>query len=477
MPTNRARSFRVQQSPYPLSPASKGRVSNLPPRERGGASEDVIASPNERGFSKADGSKQVDQVDRAVSGEVKASGWAEPASKTGAHDQPPLVDVLLVDDDVECLHATESMLASPDLNVVVASCGTKALELLDQRDFAVIILDVHMPGMDGFETAKFIHQDERSRHIPIIFFTGYGPAISQTMKGYTEGAVDYLFKPIEPEILKAKVSVFVDLQAKKQELKKRKEELEKANRELEAFSYSVSHDLSTPLRHIEGFVQLLSNRASSVLDEASLRYLKVITQSTERMGRLIDDLLEFSRMSRATISLSRVDLDQLFRETITELSQGLGDRVIDWKIGPLPEVVADRAMLHEVVVNYLTNAIKYTRKRERAEIRIGTVHNEEETIVFVWDNGVGFDMRFVDKLFCVFQRLHGSEEFEGTGIGLATVRRIIERYGGRTWAEGKVNQGATFYFSLPHLAPEPPAETDSESSNRVDAKGLRNQEF
>lgn len=477
MPTKRARSFRTQQFPAPVSPMSKGEVTDRTQNEPEAALGEIASAPDDVGLPAAGVSKQGDEADQVGRGEEKVPGSTESASKNASQDCPTPIDILLVDDDVECLHALESILASPDLNVVVAASGKQALQLLHQRDFAVIVLDVHMPEMDGFETAEFIRRDKDSQHIPIIFFTGYGPAISQTMRGYTAGAVDYLFKPIEPEILKAKISVFVDLQAKAQELKKRKEELEQLNRELDAFSYTVSHDLSTPLRHIEGFVQLLSNRASSLLDEMSLRYLKVISQSTEQMRRLIDDLLKFSHMSRATISLSRVNFEQFFRETITEVSQGLADRVIDWKIDPLPEVFADRAMLHEVVVNYLTNAVKYSRKRERAKIHIGSTCTKNETIVFVRDNGIGFDMKSAGKLFNVFQRLHGSEEFEGTGIGLATVRRIVGRYGGRTWAEGKVNEGATFYFSLPHRAPEPRAETDSRSSKRVDGRKVRNPEF
>jgi two-component system sensor histidine kinase/response regulator len=455
MPAKQARSAGVQQFLFPVSTTSKGKVCGLPQNEGEGATRQAVATPDVEGHPEADVSKEDDQVNRA---------------KNTSRDLPDPVDILLVDDDVDCLRALRSVLASPDLNVVVANSGKETLKLLQQRDFAVIVLDVHMEEMDGFETAEFIRRDEKSRHVPIIFLTGYGPAMSQAMRGYTAGAVDYLFKPVEPEILKAKVFVFVDLQRKTEEVKKRQEQLEKANRELEAFSYSVSHDLRTPLRHIEGFAQLLSNRVSSVLDEMSLRYLKVISESAERMGRLIDDLLEFSRMTRAVITLSRVNLDQLFRETITELSQALPGRMIDWEIDPLPEVTADRAMLHQVVVNYLTNAIKYTRKRERAAIHIGSISSEKEAIVFVRDNGVGFDMKFRDRLFCVFQRLHGSKDFEGTGIGLATVRRIIERYGGRTWAEGKVNEGATFYFSLPHKAPETSEGIDSDSTKRVDSE-------
>jgi len=347
---------------------------------------------------------------------------------------------------------------------------------LSQREIAVVVLDIHMPEMDGFETAQALRQHEESHHIPIIFLTGYGPAIPQAMRGYMMGAVDYLFKPVEREILRAKVSVFVDLHKKTKEIRERQEQVEQANRELEEFSYSVSHDLKTPLRNIEGFIDLLGHRDAFRSDGTSIRYLKAMKQSAQEMSCLIDDLLESSRLSRAASSLARVDLDELVRETVADLSQDLTGRMIEWKIDPLPEVVADRGMLHRVIVNYLTNAIKYTRTRKPAEIHVGSIHDEKETIVFVRDNGVGFDMKQADRLFCVFQRLHSTEEFEGTGIGLASARRIIQRFGGRTWAEGKVNEGATFYFSLPHRVPETAAGNGSEPSAIPDGEGSRNKE-
>jgi light-regulated signal transduction histidine kinase (bacteriophytochrome) len=282
----------------------------------------------------------------------------------------------------------------------------------------------------------------------------------------------------------------VDLE---QSVVKRTAQLQAANEELEAFSYSVSHDLRAPLRHVMGFVELLQKDAGPALSESSLRHLTTISQSAKRMGELIDDLLEFSRVGRAAVQKADVNLDELVRETLGDFQAETKGRKIVWEIHPLPAVRADRALLRLALVNLISNAVKFTGRRAEARIEIGCVPacvadlprrcastaganaadaqtqpgtrpaqrpmqhatarqrpgGAGETVIFVRDNGAGFDPRYADKLFGVFQRLHSRDEFEGTGIGLANVRRIIQQHGGRIWAEGVVDGGATFYFSIP----------------------------
>jgi PAS domain S-box-containing protein len=243
-----------------------------------------------------------------------------------------------------------------------------------------------------------------------------------------------------------------EIQGLNKELARRSAELESINKELEAFAYSISHDLRSPLRHMAGYTELLQKVASSVVDEKSNRYMAMILESAKRMGNLIDDLLAFSRIGRAETQKTLVSLAQLVREALTEVRQDTEGRDIAWKIGALPDFYGDRSMLRVVLVNLIANAVKFTRTRLRAEIEIGCADgNTDELIVLIRDNGVGFDMKYVHKLFGVFQRLHQSDEFEGTGIGLATVQRIINRHGGKVWAEGVVDRGATFYFSAPRL--------------------------
>ena len=226
-------------------------------------------------------------------------------------------------------------------------------------------------------------------------------------------------------------------------------ELEALNQELEAFNYSVSHDLRTPLRHITGFVKLLEDKAACNLDEEGRHLVRTIADSAKQMGQLIDDLLAFSQMSRAELHKTMVDLNELVKAARQELRDQLEGRKVEWAIGKLPEVYGDPALLQQVMVNLLSNALKYTRSRDAARIEIGANDTTAETVVFIRDNGVGFDMAYLGKLFGVFQRLHPSAQFEGTGIGLANVRRIIQRHGGMTWAEGEINRGVAFYFSLP----------------------------
>ena len=239
-----------------------------------------------------------------------------------------------------------------------------------------------------------------------------------------------------------------------QRVAERTAQLEAANRELETFSYSVSHDLRAPLRHISGFIELLAESAKPSLSPQDCRFIEQIQRSTQEMTCLIDDLLNFSRMARTEMHVEKVDLDKLISASIQRLEGETKGRNIRWKQAKFPSVLADPILLGTVLTNLLSNGLKYTRPRNPAEIEIGRgPESPDECVVFVRDNGVGFDPRYADKLFGVFQRLHRAAEFEGTGIGLANARRIIVRHGGRIWAEGKPGEGATFYFTVPR-APE-----------------------
>jgi signal transduction histidine kinase len=234
------------------------------------------------------------------------------------------------------------------------------------------------------------------------------------------------------------------------ELVKMNDDLQAVNRELEAFAYSVSHDLRAPLRHIAGFAELLQKHSDSVLDDKGRHQITKILDAANRMDNLVDDLLAFSRIGRTETQKTTINIEQLIESVVAEIAPETQGRNIAWRIGTLPMCYGDPSMLRLVFSNLISNAVKFTRSREQAQIEIGLLDDTpEEVIVFVRDNGVGFDMKYKDKLFGVFQRLHSHEAFEGTGIGLATVQRIVHRHGGRVWAEGAVDRGATFYVALP----------------------------
>ncbi len=287
-------------------------------------------------------------------------------------------------------------------------------------------------------------------------------------KGTQEGFFNLIYQPVRDRdgritgVLSFSIEVTEQVIARRKlegladELERRVQErtlqLQEANRELESFSYSVSHDLRAPLRHITGFAQLLERKAGAKLDEVSRGYLQTIISAAQQGGTLVDDLLSFSRMGRAEVHRKQVDLRALVEEVRGELTSEAQGRTVEWRVGELPRVEADPVLLRQVVRNLLGNAMKYTRPKPHAVIEVGARPVPGEVEVWVRDNGVGFEMQYVDKLFGVFQRLHTAEQFEGTGIGLANVRRIVSRHGGRTWAEGAVGQGATFHFSLPHAS-------------------------
>jgi len=333
------------------------------------------------------------------------------------------------------------------------SSASAALAELEKTEFDLLLTDLMMPEMNGIELLQTALK-KRPGLVGIIM-TGEG-TIATAVEAMKSGALDYILKPFKlsailPVLDRALAVRRLRLEnaALERRVRERTEQLEEANKELEAFSYSVSHDLRAPVRHIDGFAGMLKESEKTLSNEGK-RYLNLITGAAKRMGGLIDDLLAFSRTSRTELRRSSVDLEKLVDETIERLKPEMDGRNIEWERKALPVVQADPALLGQVFSNLLLNAIKYSRTRNPARIEMGCGDGAPgEAVVFVRDNGVGFDMKYADRLFGVFQRLHREDEFEGTGIGLANVRRIIARHGGRTWAEGKVGEGAVFYFSLP----------------------------
>jgi signal transduction histidine kinase len=379
------------------------------------------------------------------------------------------VNILLVDDQPANLVALEAMLQGLGQNLVRAGSGREALKQLLAQDFAVILLDVKMPEMDGFETASLIRERDKSRDTPIIFLTAAERSQTQAVRGYSIGAVDYLVKPVVPEFVRSKVAVFVEL-AKKNALLERQaqqlreseraarelaetraelvRDLEHKNRELESFSYAVSHDLRAPLRRIDAFVRAVTETQAERLDETGRHFLDRVRESSQHLMRLIDDVLYLAKVTRAELRDQDVDLSALAGLLLERMGEASPARTVETKIRPGIIVSGDGQLLRIALENLLENAWKFTANEPVARIEFGTMTLGGELACYVRDNGAGFDMTYADRLFAPFRRLHGSSEFPGTGIGLATVQRIIHRHGGRVWAEGLVGQGATFYFTV-----------------------------
>jgi two-component system sensor histidine kinase/response regulator len=361
--------------------------------------------------------------------------------------------ILIVDDEKPLMSALCRTLKEQGCDTTGFSSGVQALEALHERDFDLLLSDLMMPEMNGIDLLKAALKVRPD--LVAIIMTGEG-TIATAVEAMKNGALDYILKPFKLSAILPVLERALAVRRLRQqnaalqlEVQQRTSQLELANKELEAFSYSVSHDLRTPLRHIAGFADIVSKTESALSDKGH-RHIGQISQAAERMGQLIDDLLDFSRMGRVDMNQRPVDLEGLRDEVIGSLAPETEKREIAWIKGELPRVQGDLALLRQVFQNLFSNAVKYTAPRPRAEIEIACCgQSPEEITFFVRDNGVGFDMRFAEKLFGVFQRMHSSEEFEGTGVGLANVRRIITRHGGRTWAEAKVDEGAVFYFTLP----------------------------
>jgi PAS domain S-box-containing protein len=490
------------------------------------------------------------------------------------------VTILIVDDKPANIFVLHELLDNQDRELLSATNGNDALKLALNKNIDLIILDVQMPDMDGFEVARILKSSARTKEIPIIFASAEMKEHNSVMKGFEEGAVDYLSKPLNPEITKAKVSVLLKIQLQKRELLEKNKSLEKSallinnspdiiaiinpatfefeeinnaltsllgysteeikrlpltsfihqddmeavkklkdpgsqsllfenrvhckdktekwlqwnviikeekwfvnarditpqkikdaeirklnselqhnleqlksiNSELEAFSYSVSHDLRSPLRAMNGYAKILQEDYGDKLDADAGQLLADIQKNALKMNGLIDDLLKFSKLGRKEMLKSEIDMSECVDKSLAEINNSTPHSA-KIRVSELMSVYGDSALLTQVWINLISNAIKYSSKTKDPEIEIGSRREAGQFVYFIRDNGAGFDMAYADKLFGVFQRLHGPQEFEGTGIGLAIIQRIIKRHGGKVWAEGKVDEGATFYFSLPSEIP------------------------
>ncbi len=356
--------------------------------------------------------------------------------------------VLLVDDVQANLVALEGILGRMPCQLVRANSGNEALRLLLKQEFAVMLLDVQMPQMDGYEVAQHARANPDTREVPVIFVTATHETKESVLRGYDAGAFDLLFKPIDPYVLRSKVQVFLDLYLGRQRLRAEIAAHQRTLAEVEAFNYSVSHDLRAPLRPLEGFSKVLIEDYADKLDDRGRDYLTRIRAAAGRMGQLIDDLLELSRVSRTDLRRRPLDISELVDAIVREIrADGAnGEREVVCPTGLTDS--GDPGLLRIVLENLLRNAWKFTQKQPQPRVEFGRTTAANEVVYFVRDNGVGFDTAYASKLFQPFQRLHGAE-FAGTGIGLAIVDRIIRRHGGRIWGESSPGQGATFFFTLP----------------------------
>ncbi len=407
------------------------------------------------------------------------------------------IKILVVDDRDDNLFSIEAILEKDNYNIIKANSGRAALKiLLQQHDFSLILMDVQMPDMNGFETATIIYERDKLKNIPIIFITAHNYDEDIIFKGYRMGGVDYIYKPINPELLRVKVAVFVDLYRKNQQLlqherkliaaneslqkeideRKASEEkvrqlnaqllennsnLKAMNEELDQFAYVASHDLQEPLRKIMVFSDKILTKNS--LDEEAAKYFDKIIGSSRRMQALINDLLSFSRHSMGSTDFKKTDLNLLARQATGELEIAIEKSKAQIHIDKLPEVWVIPGLMQQLFYNLLSNALKFRKKGVAPEIHIEAekmkltelsryISDNGKTSYYkitVADNGIGFDPKYADEIFMVFKRLHSYHEFEGTGVGLSICKKIIEKHNGFIRADSTVNEGSAFWIALP----------------------------
>jgi signal transduction histidine kinase len=377
------------------------------------------------------------------------------ASSAPASTDAAEAAILLVDDQDMNLRLLEAILKGRDETLVKARSGPEALKALLERDFAVVLLDVQMPGMDGFETAQLVRERERSRHTPILFVTAIDRDAEHVRRGYLLGAVDYLFKPLDPDVLRAKVSAFVDLwrmrQAErraKEALAERTRELERSNADLAQFGQIVAHDLQAPLRTVGGYLDLLARRAGDALDDKARQWIGRAKDDLERMHALIRDLLSYARVRTERPALEATDSDAVARQAIEGLRGPIQDAGAEVTVDGLPRVLADPTQLAQVFQNLVDNAVKF-RSGPGPKVRLTAERRADEWLFRVADDGIGIDAKDHARVFEPCIRLHARDDYAGTGLGLAICRKAVEAHGGRIGVESQKGKGSTFWFTLP----------------------------
>jgi signal transduction histidine kinase len=404
--------------------------------------------------------------------------------------------ILLVDDRDDNLLSIESLLEPGGYQFIKASSGREALKiLLTELDFALILMDVQMPNLNGFETAEMIYQREKLKHIPIVFITAHHYGEENIFKGYQAGAVDYIYKPINPQLLKAKVAVFIELYKKNHQLmlqeqklkninrnleieineKKISEEkvtalnrklletidrLEVANKDLDRFAFMASHDLQEPLRKIRMFSDRLYSRYQDSIDDESKLYINRIQHSAESMQNLIKDILTFSKISIEQEAFRETNLHDVLNEVLVDISGYIKEKNATVIVGELPTLHVNQGLIKPLFQNIIHNALKYSKKDLAPLIKVHSRYctdddDEQKDAsrkfcrIYIEDNGIGFEQKYAEQIFGMFKRLHSKNDFEGTGIGLALCKKIVEEHGGFISAKSSVDQGSTFIISLP----------------------------
>lgn len=356
-------------------------------------------------------------------------------------------EILLVDDTPEHIETAVAVLRDNNFRIRIATKGSTALKLLDQHRPDLILLDVYMPEINGFEICKLIKSNHDFSSIPIIFLTASNDEGS-IKTGFELGAQDYVIKPFNISELLARVNTHI-------KLKQQTESLQQANRELDSFCYTVAHDLKAPLLSLNKLTEYLASDYGASLNGDGRELIANIQEKSTEVITIVDHLLEFSRMCELPMNIAAIDLAQLFQAVYDELIKLEPPRKVCFTVKQLPTISGDPVMFKLLLLNILSNALKYTRNSETAIIEVVSAENETEYIIAVKDNGAGFDMRYAARLFGVFQRLHSANEFEGSGVGLAISQKILKRHNGKAWLTGEVNKGAAFYFSLPKATNAP----------------------